>query len=425
MTETLTTRLRIDDGAPAPFRVFHYQRLVNAFVFVFVALGCIAVVDPSPYDLASLIAMPLWFVGGFSIHRSFVLFGFLVLAYTMMGFVALIPFWSNADSALYQYQSAYLALTALFYALFMSNRTSERVELCLNAFTVGSAVAAMCGILGYFNVYGLGGEIFAHAGRASGTFKDPNVLGSYVILAILFLAQNLILGRTRSILFTSLSLLAVFAGMFLTFSRGSYAATTFAFVLMIASVFVTTKDIVMKRRIVISAVAAIGLIAIVIMILLSIPETREFFSQRTTATQEYDEGATGRFGNQLRAIPMLLERFLGFGPLRFRLIFELEPHNSYVGAFANSGWIGGFLFFLLVGTTAYIGLRMMFTSSPSQRHAQVIAPTLLALFLQGFQIDIDHWRHVFFMMGALWGLEAARQKWVERRESPALSDARR
>ena len=71
---------------------------------------------------------------------------------------------------------------------------------------------------------------------------------------------------------------------------------------------------------------------------------------------------------------MLLERFGGFGPLRFRLFFEMEPHNSYVGAFANSGWIGGFLFFLLVGVTAYVGLRLMFTSSPSQRQAQVIVP---------------------------------------------------
>ncbi len=392
--------------------VFNYQRLVNAAVFVFVALGAVGVVDPSPYDFASLVALPLWFLGGFSINRSFVLFGFLILAYTMMGFFALMPYWDSADSALYQYQSAYLALTGLFYALFMGNRTNERVELCLMAYTTGAAIAALCGILGYFNVAGLGNEIFTHAGRASGTFKDPNVLGSYLILAIIYLAHNLILGRARSVILTASLLLVVFSGMFLSFSRGSYGATFVSFCLMIASVFLTTRDLRMKRRIVITAAAALAMVALVVVALLSIPETREFFELRTVAAQDYDEGATGRFGNQMRSIPMLLERFGGFGPLRFRLFFEMEPHNSYVGAFANNGWIGGFLFFLLVGVTAYVGLRLMFSSSPSQRQAQVIVPTLLALFLQGFQIDIDHWRHVFFMLGAVWGLEAARQRWA-------------
>jgi len=96
------------------------------------------------------------------------------------------------------------------------------------------------------------------------------------------------------------------------------------------------------------------------------------------------------------------------------LIFGLEPHNSYLGAFANAGWLGGLLFILVVGVTSAVGLRLMFTASPYQRQAQVYFPALLAFFLQAFQIDIDHWRHVFLMLGAVWGLEAARQKWAIR-----------
>ena len=401
------------DGA-RPF-VFDYEKLVGAFVYIFVAFGAIGVIEPSPYDLASLVAMPLWFLGGFTIHRSFIVFGFLIILYTITGFLALVPSWNNPDSSLYQYQSAYLVLTGLFYALYMGARTVARVELCLKAYTAGCLVAAVTGILGYFNVAGLGDEVFSHAGRASGTFKDPNVLGSYLVLAINYLALNLTLGRAKSVFLSSALLLVIFAGMFLSFSRGSYGATVFSFGLMIASVFFTTKDLRMKRRILIATAGAIAMVAAVVIVLLSIPETREFFNQRTAATQDYDEGSTGRFGNQLRSIPMLIERFMGFGPLRFRLTFELEPHNSYVGAFANNGWIGGFLFFLIVGVTVYIGLRLMFRDSPYQRQAQVVAPTLFALFLQGFQIDIDHWRFVFFMLGAVWGLEAGRQKWLAHR----------
>jgi O-antigen ligase len=393
-----------------PRLVFKYQRLVDAAVFVFVALGAIAIIEPSPYDFASLLAMPLWFFGGFSINRSFLVFGALILAFNFMGFLALIPYWDNADSTLYQYQSAYLVLTALFYALFMGDRTTHRVELCLNAYVAGSLVAASAGILGYLNVPGLGEGVFLHAGRASGTFKDPNVLGSFLILPIIYLAHSLMLARAKNALLTSAMLLVIFLGLFLSFSRGSYAATLVAFALMAVSVYATSTDRRMKRRIVLASAAAVAMAAIAVAALLSIPETREFFNQRTAATQDYDEGSTGRFGNQLRSIPMLLDRFMGFGPLRFRLVFDLEPHNSYVGAFANNGWIGGLLFLLLVGVTVFVGLRLMFTPSPAQRLSQAVVPATVGLFLQGFQIDIDHWRFVFFMLGAVWGLEALRQR---------------
>lgn len=408
----------IDAAAQKTGLVINYQRLVDVAVFIFVACGAIAIIEPSPYDFASLVAMPLWFLGGFSINRSFLVFAFLIIAYTMMGFLALIPYWDSADSSLYQYQSAYLVLTGLFYALFMGNETNRRVDLCLNAYIAGALIASIAGILGYSGIPGFGEGVFLHAGRASGTFKDPNVLGSFLVLPIVALAHRLIVGPTRSVILTGAMLLVVFLGMFLSFSRGSYGATVVAFVLMLAAVFVASTDRKMKRRIALAALGALAMIGVVIAVVLSVPETREFFSQRTAATQDYDEGSTGRFGNQLRSIPMLLDRFMGFGPLRFRLIFDLEPHNSYVGAFANNGWIGGLLFFLLIGVTAFIGLRLMFTLSPAQRQAQAVVPAAIGLFLQGFQIDVDHWRFVFFMLGAVWGLEAQRQRWVYRGREP-------
>ncbi|BDV33872.1 O-antigen ligase family protein [Methylocystis iwaonis] len=414
----------IDAAAQKTGLVVNYQRLVDVAVFIFVACGAIAIIEPSPYDFASLVAMPLWFLGGFSINRSFLVFAFLIIAYTIMGFLALIPYWDSADSSLYQYQSAYLVLTGLFYALFMGNETNRRVGLCLNAYIAGALIASIAGILGYSGIPGFGEGVFLHAGRASGTFKDPNVLGSFLVLPIVALAHRLIVGPTRSVILTGAMLLVVFLGMFLSFSRGSYGATVVAFVLMLASVFVSSTNRKMKRRIVMAAFGAVAMIGVVIAVVLSVPETREFFSQRTAATQDYDEGSTGRFGNQLRSIPMLLDRFMGFGPLRFRLIFDLEPHNSYVGAFANNGWLGGFLFFLLVGVTVFIGLRLMFTLSPAQRQAQAVVPAAIGLFLQGFQIDVDHWRFVFFMLGAVWGLEAQRQRWVYRGQEPLTPPSR-
>jgi hypothetical protein len=415
MTDASATRpgTTAADDAP-PGVVVDYQKLVSASVALFVASGAIALVEPSPYDFVSLVAMPLWFFGGFSVQRSFVLFGFLLIAYTITGFLALIPYWNNELSSLYMYQSAYLTLTSLFFALFTADRTQNRVEVIAKGYTAGAIIAATCALIGYFDVGGLG-ETFARWGRAAGTFKDPNVFGSFVIMGALYLAQNLIFARTRRVIPTIGLLAIIAAGIFLSFSRGSWAAAIFSMGLMMGSAFLTTKDRGLKRRISVTAVVAIAIGVIVVLVMLSMEETREIFLKRAAVTQDYDEGETGRFGNQMRSIPMLIEQFGGFGPLRFRYIFGLEPHNSYIGAFANGGWIGGFLYILIVGVTTFIGFRLMFKASPYQRPAQVVFPALLAFFLQAFQIDIDHWRHVLLMLGVVWGLEAARQKWEDRR----------
>lgn len=401
----------------------HYQRVVDAFVWIFMLCGAISLIEPSPYDFASIAALPLWFLGGFAVHRSFIVFGALILAFTLTGFLSLVPYLDNADSTLYQYQSAYLTLTALFFALFFSERTQRRTEIALSGYTAGALIAAICGIIGYFDIAGLG-ELFSKYGRASGTFKDPNVLGSFLILSALYLAQKLMFACTRHVIATALALVVLLAGVLLSFSRGSWGATIFSLALMGFAAYATSADARFKRRIVLTALFAVIAMAVVVIALLSIESTRSFFLQRAAVSQDYDAGETGRFGNQARSLPMLLDRFWGFGSLRFRRVFGLDPHNSYIGAFANNGWMGGLLYLLLVGVTTFVGWRLMFHASPYQRTAQVFVPTLLAFDLQAFQIDVDHWRHVLLLYGAVWGLEAARQKW-ETREAAAVANSNR
>jgi hypothetical protein len=173
----------------------------------------------------------------------------------------------------------------------------------------------------------------------------------------------------------------------------------------------------MRRRILLWAAIVMIIAVIAILLLLSNDDIRDVFFTRATVTQDYDEGPTGRFGNQLRAIPMLLERPNGFGPLRFRLIFDLDTHNAYVNAFASNGWLGGFAFIALVLTTCYVGFRGSFKSSPYLREMQLIWSATFVFLLQAFQIDIDHWRMFFVVLGAVWGIEAARSKWVEARSA--------
>ena len=401
-----------------------YGAVINWSFAVFVFCGSVAIVEPSPYDFTSLVAIPIWFLGGFRVHRTFLPLLGLIALYNLGGFIGLVPYIVEPEPTMFMLQSLYLALTTLVFALFFAEDTLRRTEIVLKFYAASTVLAAVCGIVGYFGFGGLG-ELFSRYGRASGTFKDPNVLGSYLIMGAVYYVQLLVLGRTRHVLATGLALLVVVAGILLSFSRGSWGAFVVATLLSIALAFLTSAEPKLRRRIVVMGLVAIGVAGLVLLVLMALPNTRDVFLQRAALEQDYDEGVTGRFGNQIRSIPMLLERINGFGPLRFRLIFGLEPHNSYINAFASYGWLGGFAFLSLVGLTTYVGFRLVWTPSPYRRAAQVFWPSLLVFLLQGFQIDIDHWRHVFLMLGAVWGIETARVRWRERHAGAASVQAAR
>ncbi len=91
---------------------------------------------------------------------------------------------------------------------------------------------------------------------------------------------------------------------------------------------------------------------------------RDMLLTRASLVQDYDAGEMGRFGNQLRSLPLLLERPFGFGPLQFRHVFPEDPHEMYVNAFASYGWLGGLSFLAFTTTTLYVGWRLVFVRSP-------------------------------------------------------------
>ena len=386
------------------------QQAVNFTFVVFIICGAIAIIEPSPYDFASLVCIPLWFVAGFRVHWSFVGFAAMMLIYNFAGFLALVPYWHETGPAMFMFQSFYLLVTVLFFALFFGERTHERAELCLKAFTASNMVAALAGLAGYLDIAGLS-SIFMNGSRAQGTFKDPNVLGSFVITGALYCMHLLMMRRTKHVGFTIGVLLLLLSAIFLSFSRGSWLAFMLSTGVMLVLTFASTPDPKQRRRILVGATVTIGVAVLLIGVLLSIPSLREFFFQRAQGVGE--EYADPRFWNQARSLPMMLELPLGFGPLRFRNVFDLEPHSSFVNGFASYGWLGGFMFLLIVGTTTFIGFRLCVVNSPYRHFAQVFWPALLGFFVQGFQIDIDHWRHVFLLIGAVWGLETARIRWIE------------
>jgi O-antigen ligase len=402
---------------PANGPTLNYRRLFDAVYAVFIFTGIFAAFRPSPYDFLFILVFPLWFFGGgFRFPASVFFILSLWIIFLIFGFAALMPYWDQAahhwDTAtprFYQLQSLYIICTVFFFTLFFSEYSIERAELTLKAYAFGAVVSA---ILGYLDIGGVGLALSRDEGRASATFDDPNLYGSYLVLGAIYVLQGLLLGTTKRPILSVVTLAILIFGVFASLSRGSTGALVGSALLMAVAGFVTVRSSRSRRRIAMIAAVTFALGFGAVLVLLGKPNTRELLVERAQLTESYDVGATGRFGNQARSIPMLLERPLGFGPLRFRDYFEAEPHNSYIGAFANDGWFGGFTWIIIVVSTFFVGLRLMFARSPYQRLAQVFSPVLFSWLLQGFQIDIDHWRQLFLCFGAVWGLEAARLRWL-------------
>ena len=301
----------------------------------------------------------------------------------------------------------------MFLCFYVQTDTERRFAVFKNGYIIGAVIASIVGLIGYFNIGGTG-PYLSPIFRAQGFFKDPNVLSTYLLLPAVLMIQDVMLG-TRSHRFSRyLGLLIVVACLFLAFSRGAWMNLILSTLLTVAFTFTLTPSDKLRTRIILLAVGGIVLLAVMFAGLLSIDVVHKAFEDRATLAKDYDSGEFGRFSNQLNSIPILLERPLGFGPLQFGKHFGLDPHNVYVNAFSSYGWLGGISYILLILSTLIVGFRGVMIRTPWQGQTIALFCSFFATALQGVQIDTDHWRHFYWMLGLVWGFSAASAAWAVR-----------
>jgi O-antigen ligase len=127
--------------------------------------------------------------------------------------------------------------------------------------------------------------------------------------------------------------------------------------------------------------------------------------ERAQLSQSYDEGPEGRFGGHEKAKRLIIDNPLGIGAGTFTEVYHHEDvHNVYLSMFLNAGWLGGLLFILMCGLTTLYGLRHAFKRTASQALFLIAFAAFVGNVVEGFVIDIDHWRHFYLEMALVWGL---------------------
>jgi hypothetical protein len=382
--------------------------------------GAIVFIEPSPFEIATLTAMVVFFASGLRMRLVFMpllLLLFLVnLGYTICAAYLL----DKAPIVNWILTSWYMAIMAIFVALVMSEDTLARIDLLRRGLIVGALVASLAGILGYLHLIP-GAEMFTLYGRAAGTFKDPNVLGAFLVLPALFCLQSVVSDGFGRSLRSAIALGIIALAVLLAFSRAAWGllAITSAFMLML--MVLTSQSNKQRSRIIIMALAAVAVVALVIVILLQFDFIADMFKQRASFDQKYDEGRFGRFGRHILGAQMALDLPFGIGPLQFTKFFPEDTHNSYLNAFMSGGWISGVCYPALVFITALLGFRYIFVRVPWQRAYLAVFAAYLGTVGEAFIIDTDHWRHFWMMLGIMWGMFVAAQQYMATAQLRAAS----
>ena len=401
-----------------------WEQIRSGAVFFLAAISFLVFVEPAPVDLLFFAALLFFLRSGLSLTIGAAPMVMLLLLYNLGGFASAIPVVDKDKTMMFVLTSSYMAMSAIFLAYYLSYDPIRRFRILRAGLIVAGICAAIAGLLDYADIGGLFPNTVLK-GRATGTFKDPNVFSTFLILPGMLLMHGLMTGETRHKFWSLIGLLIVCAGVFFSFSRGAWVNFLGASALLALFTFIVSPQGGVRKRIVFFVVLSglAGFFAFTI--LMSVESVRAMFLMRFSLLQSYDVGETGRFGNQLNSIPMLMNLPLGFGPLQYRSVFGSDPHNTFINAFASYGWLGGISYMLLIISTIATGLRSIFTKTPWQYAAICVFCPLATTILQGVQIDTDHWRHFYWLLGMSWGLFAATLQPVAIRDGLAALPPRR
>lgn len=387
----------------------------RALMWAVGAGGAIVFIEPSPYELMTLASVVFFFATGLRMRPVFI--PLLILLFLLnIGYTIAAAYLIDKQEILnWILTSWYMAITALFFAMVLSENTEERLEYLRRGLIFGALIASLAGIAGYFRlVPSAGYDLFTLYSRARGTFKDPNVLGAYLILPAMFLLQSVVTQSLRKSFWSAVGLGILSLAVLLAFSRASWGQLIGCSAFMLSLMYVTSPSQAQRRRIVTVAIAAAVLAVLLLLVLLSFDSIGGLFKERASLHQSYDSGRFGRFGRHALGFQMALELPLGIGPLQFTKFFPEDTHNSFLNAFMSGGWIAGICFPALVFITVIMGFKLIFVRVPWQRTYLAIFAAFFGTVCEAFIIDVDHWRHFWMMLGIMWAMIAAAHAYAYR-----------
>ncbi len=379
---------------------------IAALLFLLLTSSSVVLFEPAPYDVMAVAIMFTVLLCGMALSPAVAPLLIVVILFIASGFLAATQGRTEDEPFFYVTVTAFLAFNAVFFAFVVATHPVRAFNLIMAGYLVAALITAIAAIGGYFDVLPES-ETFTRFGRAKGTFKDPNVMGPFLVPPSLFLLNRILRSDPLTRLPEVGMLLILLAAIFLSFSRGAWGHLLLSFGIFVFLVFITARTLMTRMRILVLVTGGVMAVAALIAWATTIDDVRVLLIERAQLTQSYDVGAGGRFARQIAGFASLAELPLGYGPRNFGNFFGEDPHNVYLKAFAAYGWLAGLAYLGLVITTLVYGAKLCVRRTPWQAGFQIAYASFVGLAVLGLIIDTDRWRHFWLLVGILWGMMAA------------------
>lgn len=380
------------------------RKLSRIPIAITVFLGGFVISEPAPYEAMLILTFVTFLTFGMRLSRMALYLAIIFMAFNIGGLVSMFQMADYGDIPLYLAVSFYLGLSAVFFCAIIESDMG-RLRVIFRAYVLGAIATAVLGILGYFEAFP-GAEIFTLYGRAMGSFKDPNVFSPFLVLPTIYLFYGLLQRPFTFAPFRAAALLILLTAQFLAFSRAGWGLTIIAGLLFYFLLFASEQNA--AKRMKMTMVMGGGLLAmlIVLLIALQFEAVGEMFDIRTKAVQDYDSGVLGRFARHAIGFQWALEKPFGIGPLEFGLKLGADTHNIWLKSLMDYGWLGFASWLSMSVWTIFGPMRILLKNRPWTPYLQVAWATFVGHIIIAYVIDIDHWRHVYLIVGVIWGCMA-------------------
>lgn len=384
--------------------------ITNCFIGLAIFLGGFVTFEPAPYEvlLAGLIGFA--FVFGLRIPAAILPIMIPVFTFTLGGIISSFQIEDWYRGVIYNAVTLFLGLTSVYFAILIANEMG-RLRLIFRIYVIAAACTSVLGILGYFGMPGF--DIFTRYDRAQGAFADPNVFAPFLIAPILYLIYGVMNRSVTMLPIRAGFLFVILLGEFLAFSRGGWGVTVITSVLFYSLLLLNEPKPQVRAKYILMGVTGLATLVIALIAALQIDAISEIFTQRAQVVQSYDGARVGRFARHAIGFELALSKPWGIGNLEFGKIYGEDEHNVYLRSLMSYGWIGFVSWLTIILWPLVAGFKSLFLNRPWQVYFQICYVVFFGHLLLAWVIDIDHWRHVYLLLGMIWGcilLEKKHQK---------------
>jgi O-antigen ligase len=352
-------------------------------------------VEPAPPDLvfAVVIAVAL-ITGRFDFRRAPSTVSALIGAFIALNLFSSVEVLNGARALMFFSITFYLVVFSLWLTNYV--RSTRAARLVLRAYVVGAVLSAFLASLALF-VPIPGKDLLTEIGRARGLFKDPNVLGPFLVPAALIMIEEILTPRLLRVgrLAKLLAFLALACGILFSYSRAAWL--NFGVGVAVLVIVLALRRGGGRRAVHAFALILVALAAVTAAV--AFTGSVEFLRERARV-QTYD---ADRFGGQRAGVESAVRYPFGIGPGQMEEVADISTHSTYARVLGEQG-LPGFIVFLAL---MYVTLSSAAGNAIVGRDTYGIGSAALlgawcGILANSVFIDTLHWRHLWAVAALIW-----------------------